>query len=114
MSRQGTIPLNLPGLFCLWFDGTGLVHGHEDADDPECKETRQAYEQGKRVRAGHGYYIRVQATPTVLRLLVEYAESCVWANKDEPEAGELRAARQVVERAQAGLRSLGLPEVALL
>jgi len=74
----------LPGKFCDWFSGTGLAQAQDDSD-PECKETRLAYEDGSRVANGEGrYYIKVQATPTVLRVIGEYGEYCLEANRDDP------------------------------
>lgn len=103
-----TATINLPGAFCGWFDGTSLVQGKDD-DDPECKATRLAYKQGRHVKAGSGYSVRVTATSTVLRLLVEYGAYCEDVNQDVDvsERSEVRAAGLVIKRARAALKVLG-------
>lgn len=87
----------LPGKFCDWLDGTNLAQGLDDVD-PECKETRIAYDEGHRIESGSGYYVRMQASPTVLNLLAEYAGNCLEANRDEPVKSEVAAARKLLKR----------------
>lgn len=90
--------INIPGKFCDWFEGTNLASGADDVD-PECKETRIAYEEGKIVKSANGgYYIRVLATATVLKVLNEYASSCLEVNVDDPQKSEIEAARKVKRR----------------
>lgn len=96
---MNTTEIALPGAFCDWFDGTQLVQGLDDAD-PECKATREAYQAGRRANRGSGYTITVKADATVLRVLAEYARTCVMAHEDDPTARELAAARKVHARAR--------------
>lgn len=87
----------LPGKFCDWLDGTNLAQGLDDVD-PECRETRIAYDEGRRIESGSGYYVRMQANATVLKLLAEYADYCLEANRDEPVKSEVAAARKLLTR----------------
>lgn len=94
-----TMPIALPGKFCDWLDGTNLAQGLDDVD-PECKETRIAYAEGRRIESGNGYYVLVQASRTVLKVLAEYAGNCLEANRDEPLKSEVAAALKLLLRVQ--------------
>lgn len=105
-----TVTVTLPGKFCDYFDGTGLVQGQDD-HDPECKITREAYEAGTIGRTPRGYYRKITtSSTTVLRLLAEYADTCIDANthgNDTPEErAEGQAARKAYQRAQDALKTL--------
>jgi hypothetical protein len=102
---EQTVTIMLPGSFCAWFDGTNLVQGTDDGDPP-CKEMRQAYEAGKRIDRKIGYSIAVTANRRVLRMLAEYAEYCLVANRDEPIPSERVAAQLVSRRAHSALALL--------
>lgn len=100
-----TSQIDLPGKFCEWLDGTNLAQGLDDVD-PECKETRIAYDEGHRIESGNGYYVRMQASPTVLNLLAEYAGNCLEANRDEPVKSEMTAARKLLKRIRGAQRMM--------
>jgi hypothetical protein len=105
-AQAGLATIDLPTPFCDWLDGTGLALGHDDTD-PECKETREAYDAGTH----HDTHTTVTATPTVLRLLAEYADNCIDANADdydreEAARTESAAATTVAQRVTAARRTV--------
>jgi hypothetical protein len=101
-AAAGLATIDLPAPFCAWLDGTGLALGHDDSD-PECKETREAYDAGTH----HGTHTTVTATPTVLRLLTEYAENLIDANSDSTgDPAEITAAQAVITRVTAARRTV--------
>ncbi|THA72509.1 hypothetical protein E6R60_26630 [Streptomyces sp. A0642] len=100
-----TVTVNLPGAFCNWFGGTSIASGDDDSD-ATCKAARIAYESGRTIKAGSGYYTRITATAPVLRLLAEYAGYCLEANGDESNSAEIAAATKVIERTRTALATL--------
>lgn len=104
-AQAPTTTINLPGAFCGFFEGTGLAQG-QDNSDPECKAAHTAWTERRHIRAGRGFYVRVEANATVLRLLAEYAGYCLDANADEPDRREIEAARKVIERVKAARTAL--------
>lgn len=102
-----TVTVALPGGFCNYFDGTGLAQGQDDGD-PECKITREAYEDGTIRRYGlHAYTTTITTSSlTVLNILEEYTEYCLDSNADDPDPSEVKAARKAAERIQAARREL--------
>lgn len=95
MEKQFTV--TVPGKFADWFAGTNLVAGGDDSD-PECKETRIAWESRATRRRGKGVSHTVTGSRTVLKVLHEYGVYCVEANKDEEQPAELAAALEVIKR----------------
>lgn len=102
---EPTTTLNLPGAFCDWLNGTRLALGQDDTD-PECLATRTAYQDAPRRTAGRAYYRTITATPTVLRILAEYADYCLDANSDDGTPAQAAAARKVTQRTQAARTAL--------
>ncbi|MET7363203.1 hypothetical protein ABZS76_32865 [Streptomyces sp. NPDC005562] len=84
-----TVSVTLPGPFLNYFAGTSLAQGEDDDTDPECLETRIAFDNGRQGTTPDGGTCRtLDATATVLRLLDEYAVYCMDANADGVEDGE--------------------------
>ncbi|MGA5598340.1 hypothetical protein ACPCSE_29320 [Streptomyces cellulosae] len=102
-AAAGHVTLDLPAAFDTWFADTGLALGHDDTD-PECKATRQAWQQGTPTPDG-GRRITT-GNPTVLRVLTEYTDTLLFANQDEPDPAEVRAAETLAQRLQTARMTL--------
>jgi hypothetical protein len=106
-----TVSVTLPADFCAWFDGTNLVEGQDD-NDPDCKALRLAYEAATLRKTAHGHSAKITtSSPTVLKMITEYAETLADSNADEADrdpaaARELDAAQTTAQRARTALTKL--------
>lgn len=81
--------VTIPGALADFLDGTGFMSGNDD-HDPESKLARTEIENGTTRRYGRGYRVIVQASPSTVQIITEYAHTLEYA--DETTPAERRAA----------------------
>lgn len=106
------IGLRIPGAFWSWFEGSEPMQRIPTreawGDDYTGAITlHEAVRAARTVRSGRGYYLQVQftgdpiATRAALECLLDYAETCIVINTQEPDHTELGGARKVAVRCAA-------------
>lgn len=106
-----SIVVVLPGKFVSYLSGSGLMqqagtdpsysYDGTAAGDAAAVQCRQAIEQGVVRRSGSGTSRRVTLDRAGAEIVADYADACLVANSDEPDAAEVRAARTVLARLAA-------------
>lgn len=124
MSTEITEVVDLPGKFCGWFDGTGLMQSGPDAGDVTAKLLHDAYNAARVIKRGKGYTARVTITGhrtvvmSALAYLADFGDYCRDANSDgaydstldasdrNSYYSEMKAGEKVHEKLTARVREL--------
>ncbi|MEV7675046.1 hypothetical protein [Streptomyces sp. NPDC088752] len=112
MPETPTVTVTLPGRFCDFLEGTGMIEGDApESLDADSLATRTAFRTARRRNHAHGAYSMIITTDNtaVLDILEEYTEYCQEANHDDGDPKETAAARTASDRirtARTQLRAL--------
>ena len=95
--------IKVPGSMSAFFFGSDPGHGKPDSETGYIggHELYLALSGTKSTKAGNGYYTKVDLSDDALNVLAAYAGVCLVANSDEPDAGEVRAAKATIGRVAA-------------
>lgn len=96
--------IEIPGKFMDWFEGTGVMAGHEDRNS-EARELREGITNGTTKRYGKGYAIRVELRLAALMLLADRARDFygMCGPGSDYDRYEKRAAGTMVKRAETAI-----------